>query len=99
MSVVASYIKDPSAILDYSLDWGSWLQSNETISGATWAITPSQTAQTGDLAVKMSAVAGGVTTAWLQNGVVGCQYTASCTITTSLGRTDVRSISIDVEDR
>lgn len=99
MLTVAKYVKDPGATLDYSLDWGSWLQANETIPSASWAITPSQDPQDADVVVANSSVTGSVTTVWLSSGVVGCQYRASCTVTTSAGRTDVRSILLDVELR
>jgi len=76
MSVVASYTKAPGSTLDYSLDWGSWLQAGEII-----------------------VVVIAITTAWLQAGVVGVQYTVTNTVTTSLGRVDERSILVDVENR
>jgi len=99
MSVVASYTKAPGSTLDYSLDWGSWLQAGEIIVGSTWAITPSQAPQTGDATIQQSAVVIAITTAWLQAGVVGVQYTVTNTVTTSLGRVDERSILVDVENR
>jgi len=96
---VASYVKAPGAILDYSLTWGSWLLTGETIGTSTWAITSETTANLSDLSVLSSQISGGITTAWLQAGVVGTTYTASNTVTTSAGRTDERSITVTIQAR
>ena len=98
---VASYTKNPGpgCTLDYSLDWASWLQHGEVITSATWTITPQQAAQVGDLSVQSGQVIGGITTAWLTGGVIQCQYIASCAVVTSMGRSDSRSIFLDIESR
>jgi hypothetical protein len=33
------FVKDPSAVLDYTIDWTAWLVAGDTIVAATW--TPS----------------------------------------------------------
>jgi hypothetical protein len=98
---VASYTKDPGATLDYSLDWGSWLQNGELITAAAWSVSLALggSLEAGDLSMTHNSVSGGVATAWFTAGVTGTQYLCACTITTSLGRMDVRSILIDVEPR
>ena len=96
---VASFSKDPIATLDYSLDWGSWLLSGETIQSATWTITSDQIPVTGDATVSQSVVVGGVCSAWITAGNIGTVYTADCVIVTSGGRTDARSITLTIIQR
>jgi len=96
---VAAYTKDPGATLEYGFDWGSWLHAGEIITASTWTVVPSQPAQAGDITVSDSAVVLAITTAWLQAGVIGVQYTASNSVATSCGREDTRSITLDMENR
>jgi len=95
------YEKDPDAVLDYKVDlaaltngsWGStdYLQSGETISTAT------VTATTG-LTVDSSAITDTNTsiTAWLSGGTLNVTYEVTFHFTTSLNRTDDRTIKIRI---
>ena len=98
-----TYIKDPDAVLDYKFDWKAltnltgntdWLDSAETISSITI------TAATG-ITVDSSSITDTSTSAtiWLSGGTDGQTYTLACKIVTSAGRTDERTISIQVEER
>ena len=92
---IATYDKDPAAILDYSIDWSAWLPSGDTIDSATW------TASTG-LTVEASpapSVAAGIATVWISGGVAGTRYRLTCQVTTDAGRVDERSIAIACADR
>ncbi len=95
MSTIASYDKDPSATLDYSIDWSAWLPSGDTIDTATWTATTGLTVE----ASPAPSVASGIATVWLSGGVSGTRYTATCQVTTTAGRIDERSITIAVKDR
>lgn len=93
---IATYEKDPSAVLDYSIDWSSWLPTGDTIASVTWS--------TSDAALVVEAspapsVASGIATAWLSGGVRGARYTATCQVTTTAGRIDDRSIEIKCRER
>ena len=83
--------KDPAAILDYTVDWSKWLDA-DTIITSQWTVSTglAQVSSSNDL---KSA------TAWLSGGSAGQAYTATNRITTSGGRTDERSIIINVKDR
>lgn len=35
-----SFIKDPSAVLDYTVDWTLWLPPGDTLASASWAAEP-----------------------------------------------------------
>lgn len=85
---VITYAKDPQAVLDYTLDWSAWLGS-DTISTAVWA------ADTG-LTVNSTSKTTTSATAWLAGGSDGTTYNVKNTITTAGGRTDERTIAIEV---
>lgn len=86
------YTKDPDAVLDYQVDWSSWLESGETISTSTWVVP---TGITEDSSSNTSTDA----TIWLSGGTVEETYTVTNRVTTSLGRTDDRSFVISVQER
>jgi len=88
------YVKDPGAVLDYSIDWGAgYLQSGETLSSSIWTIFPA------DMTQNSASNAAGVTSITVSGGAVGQIYQLTNRITTSQGRTDERSITVRVEHR
>ena len=92
MSLDTQYLKDPSAVLDWSFDWTDWLAIDETI------ITHTVTADTG-ITVDSSDEKAGFVTVWLSGGTAGENYKVACLITTSANRTDERTIWIKVTNR
>lgn len=52
-----------------------------------------------DLMIDSSSTVGGVPTVWLSGGTAGEAYVVRCRIVTSDGRTDDRSIVVQVRDR
>ncbi|MFC8531951.1 hypothetical protein [Nocardia sp. NPDC057227] len=95
--------KDPLAVLDFKFTWGQvhrddppWLQPGEVIQTATITISPS-----GGLALESSEItdSGKAVTAWLSGGTAGASYTVRCRIVTSASRTDVRSMTLVVQNR
>lgn len=90
ISVTSTLTKDPGAALDWVFNWINWLGVSETISSF------SVTADSG-LTVNYSvSPASNFVVAWLSGGQTGNEYSVTCSITTSLGRTDNRSIIIKV---
>lgn len=94
--------KDPQAVLDYKFEWAKehagqppWLQPGETIQTETITVSPS------DLTVESSDItdAGTTVTVWLSQGTVSTTYTVRCRIVTSESRTDIRSMSLVVQNR
>lgn len=83
---------DPSAVLDYSVDWSAWLASGETISASTWVVSSGLT-----LASQSNTTT--VATAWISGGTAPTDYRITNRITTSAGRTDDRSITIWCRER
>lgn len=100
---IDTYIKAPGATLDYSLDWASWLAPGETILTSTWAVTggSTPTADPLDLVQTQNIIVPGAisTTVWLTAGLSGVSYNAANTVVTSAGRTDTRSIEVQVWPR
>lgn len=94
MAAVSRFIKDPQARLDYAVDWSAWLAAAETISAQTVTVT------SGDVTLDGSpAQASGVVTQWLTAGTLDTTSRVRFHITTSAGRQDDRSLTIDVRDR
>lgn len=98
---VGSYImKDPAAVLTYSVEWADWLYSGDTLLSTT--ITAE--AITGDPAgTALRVLSSGVTTtkayASIDRGTAGEIYTISVSIITNNGLRDTRRFRIKVENR
>lgn len=87
-------IKDPEAILDYSINWNAgYLQAGEIIGGSSWTISPAGMTQTS------AGNTASVATITVSGGTAGQIYQLTNHITTSQGRTDERSITVRVEHR
>jgi len=86
-----SYVKDPAAELDYTVDWTKWL-AGDTISTSSWTVPTGLTKITDSKTTKTATI-------WLKGGTVGTEYTVTNKIVTAAGRTDERSFTITIEDR
>jgi hypothetical protein len=88
------YIKDPSALLEYTWDWALWLDDvDDTIGSAT------VTAPDGLMAVGAPAVGDAAVTQRISGGTVGETYTVACQITTVGGLIDERSIYLTIRNQ
>ena len=90
--------KDPSAVLDYALDWyrggNGWLAAGDSITTSTWTVSDSA------LVIDSDSITDGHTTVvWLSGGVVDTNYTVTNQVTTAAGRTDERSFTVKVKQR
>lgn len=92
MATTTEWLKDPQAVLDWTWDWSSWLQTSEDVISSSFSATPGITIDT-DTNTTTTA------TVWLSGGTPGVPYLITNTITTNQGRTDERSITIRVKDR
>ena len=91
MTTIATFYKDPNAVLDYQIDWETWLDS-DTISTSTWTVP---TGITKDSDTNSTTT----TTIWLSGGTAGTSYTLLNRVVTAGGRTDDRSITIIVREK
>ena len=85
--------KDPSAELDYTMDWGQWMPPNDRIVNVTWTISPS------GLTNSSNTFSTTQTTIWLTGGTDGTTYDVTCEITTLEGRIDDRTFRVEVVNR
>ena len=82
------FLKDPQSVLDYAIDWSSWLGA-DTITVSAWV---PQTGITIDSDTKTDTT----TTVWLSGGTDRESYRVTNHITTAAGREEDRTIIIRV---
>ena len=87
---MADFTKDSAAVLDYSVNWSAWL-NGDTISESTW-LAPG-------LTIDSESETTTATTVWLSGGRAGTTYKITNNIVTDGGRTDERSLTIDVVNK
>jgi|WetSurMetagenome_2_1015567.scaffolds.fasta_scaffold37732_4 hypothetical protein len=87
---IVSVPKHTTALLDYEIDWTTWL-GGDTISASAWVIPDGLT--NGDKADTFTAK---TTTVWLDSGVDGQTYSVVNNITTALGRKESKEIQVKV---
>lgn len=88
------YLKDPSASIDFTINWAKWLADGDAIAESEWDIPDGLT----EVEEKRDHT-DTTTTVWLQGGVAGEEYPVTNTITTSQGRVDQRTIFLWVMER
>lgn len=90
-------LKDPQAVLDYAIDWGTdYLGDGDILTASSWAVDPDEP---GGVQVVGSSVGDTVSTVQVSGGIAGRIYRVSNQVTTLNGRTDDRSIVLRVERR
>lgn len=89
--ILETFRKSPTAKLDYRIDWSSALGS-DTIATSAWNVPAGLTGSG-------SANTTVTSTIFLEGGTSGKRYLVTCTITTAGGRTDTRTIQIEIGAR
>jgi len=87
-------IKDPDAILDYSIDWINVLNSSnpaDTISTSSWS-------NTGTLTIDSDSNTDTRATVWVSGGTLNTLDKLTNEITTVGGRTYVKTINVSLKD-
>lgn len=84
--------KDAADVVDYQIDWSTWLETGETISTSSWSV---DTGLTKDSDSNTTTTA----TIWVSSGTAGTAYKAYNTITTSAGRTQKKYIEIIIQEQ
>lgn len=93
--------KDPQAVLDYELDWGTasraedrWLRNGDTITESGWTINGPD-----DELVRTSSTNSDLTTTiWLSGGTPGAAYEVVNQISTAQGRIAERTLIFYIQD-
>jgi len=75
-----TYIHDPDDVLDYTVDWETWLDS-DTLTVSAWTIPTGLTEDTDETTFGDSTA-----TVWLSGGTAGKNYNIVNHITTAAGR-------------
>jgi len=91
MTIDDEFVKDPDAILDYTVDWSEWLDT-DTIASSDWEV-PSGMSEQSSSNTTLTA------TVWLSGGTTDNTYAVVNRIVTAAGRTDDRTIYIRVEEK
>lgn len=89
---MATYVKDPGAVLDYGFDWSDWLGTTETISTSTWTI-PTGITKISDSKTDT------LTIIWISGGTHGTNYPIVNHIRTNANREDERTHILKVRNR
>lgn len=87
-------LKDPDAVLRYTIAWPASLTDGAAIANAVWVVEPDEP---DGLATSAHFIDGGETGAQFSGGVAGRVYHAVCRVTLSDGRGADRSLVIRVE--
>lgn len=88
------HVKDPDAVLDFSVDWTATLAPGETLASALWLIEPE-----GGLQLVSETGDGNVRSAWVAGGKPGDIVRLTSRLVTSLGRSDDRSFHIRIVEQ
>lgn len=90
--------KDTEAVLDYSINWGDWMPTGDSVNTSTFTIT-AISGDTDALTVNSSAISTNVCTAVISGGTAGNIYTVSNTIATANNITERRHFRVCVKAR
>lgn len=71
--------KDPDSVLDYTIDWSSWLEDGDTISASTWTFPDGITKDSDSNDTTSTQV-------WVSGGTLNTRYTVVNHIETVDGR-------------
>jgi len=85
------FVKDPNAVMDFTIDWSNWLGS-DTISASSWPEIDSGITKDSDAKTDTQTVI------WLSGGTAGEQYYMTNRIVTVGGRTQDRTIAVRVKE-
>lgn len=89
-------LKDPEAVLDYSIDWGSQYLSGDALADSVWEVTPDEP---GGVAVAGSQFDLTTSTVQAGGGIAGRIYRLENKVVLASGLADSRSITLRVEQR
>lgn len=90
--------KCPGDTLDYGFDWSSWLKQHDGTVDVIGEVVWSVSGPDDSLVLDNEFTDGSVSGVWLSGGTVGGIYTASCVVTTVVGRVAERAFPIHVVD-
>ncbi len=93
---MATYLKDPGASLDYTIDWGAGYLGSATVTSSSWTVLP---VEIGGIVIAGDAHSATRTSVTLSGGISGHLYRIGNQVVMSDGSADERSITVRVEQR
>lgn len=90
------FLKDPDAILDYSVDWAAAISATSEILSSNWFVHPHEP---GGVSVANASLEGKAASVRLAGGILGHVYSVGNRVLLADGSTDERSLTIRVENR
>jgi hypothetical protein len=93
---LAIFLKDPSASLDYSVDWATGYLDGQTIVASHWTVVP---LEAGGISLSSTSSGATRTTAIMNGGIPGHVYRVTNFVTLSDTRSDERQLTLRVEQR
>ena len=89
-------LKDPDAVLRYTIAWPPGLLDGATIAAANWSVEPDEP---GGIAVSSDFIDGSSTGAQFAGGIPGRVYRTTCRVSLSDGRSADRSLVLRAEQK
>jgi hypothetical protein len=89
-------LKDPDAVLDYSIDWGAEYLGDDLLTESEWTVSPDEP---GGVSIVGSTFNAKVAVVKAGGGVAGTLYRLENNVVLQSGRVDSRSIVLRVEQR
>lgn len=89
-------LKDPEAVLDYSIDWGAEYLIGDLIADSQWTVDPQEASGVAIAGSDFDAVTSSVKA---EGGIAGRVYRLTNHILLLSGRADSRSVVLRVEAR
>jgi hypothetical protein len=89
-------LKDPEALLDYSVDWGADYLAGDVLTESSWQVSPAEAAGVSIVSSRFDLLQS---TVEVGGGLPGRIYRLTNHVITAEGREDSRSIMLRVEKR
>lgn len=95
MALIATFEKQPADVLDYDIDYATWLPDSDEIATAVATVTPAD-----GLEVETTLLIQNNTRVkiWVSGGVTGTTYKVEITVTTDDGRVKQDEIRFRVKE-
>jgi hypothetical protein len=88
---IAIFEKDPSAVLDFVVDWSEFLPESDSIQSVTATATAGITIASSQFSGKKHVI-------WLSGGTDGTSYLVTSRVTSTEGRVDERTFEVAVRN-
>ena len=89
-------LKDPEAVLDYSVDWGAEYLGDDLLADSSWSVEPDEA---GGVTIEGSTFDLTSTSVTAAGGIAGRMYRLANAVVLQSGRADSRSLVLRVESR